>query len=240
MGRRAANTDAIDKLGLQLDLSHMAKVNLQDRVYMTLRTALIRGQFEPGTQLTIRALAKMLGTSIIPVRDALQRLIAERSLEVLENRSACVPEMTRESFQELVGIRLMLEGAAVERIPGGVTHQQIDDLDLANRKFELAVQRNDPEAVTQANMEFHFNLYRLAEGSLLLDMIETLWVRAGPMLRIPYRIDSYDPNVFQEGVLRHREIIEALTVGDRKKARHALEQDIADTANWYNDHLGPS
>ncbi|RFC65770.1 GntR family transcriptional regulator [Mesorhizobium denitrificans] len=215
----------------------MEKVNLQDQVYITLRNALIRGHFEPGAQLTIRALASALGTSMVPVRDALQRLVAERSLELLGNRSACVPELNRAAFDELVRIRLMLEGEAMRLIPMPLRPQQLDQLELANRKFELAVDRGDAEAITDANMEFHFMLYRLASGGLLHGIIETLWVRAGPMLRMPFKINSYDPIVFRRGVERHGELLSALRTQDRDAAQQALLRDIADTAQWYHEHF---
>lgn len=233
MGRRAGGIKASNALQ-KVDISLMEKVNLQDKVYITLRNALIRGHFEPGAQLTIRALAGALGTSIVPVRDALQRLVAERSLELLGNRSACVPELDQTEFAELVRIRLMLEGEAMRLIPVPLQPQQLDELELSNRKFELAVDRGDAEAVTDANMEFHFQLYRLAGGELLYGMIETLWVRAGPMLRTPFKAESYDPIVFRNGIERHTEILAGLRKSDTDIARTALLRDISDTAYWYD------
>lgn len=236
MGRRAGGI-ATSKALPGVDVSLMEKVNLQDKVYIILRNALIRGHFEPGAQLPIRALAKALGTSMVPVRDALQRLVAERSLELLGNRSACVPEMDWADFEELVRIRLMLEGEAIRLIQVPLRPQKLDDLELANRRFELAVERGDAEAVTDANMEFHFILYRLAGGELLYGMIETLWVRAGPMLRVPFKADSYDPIVFRHGVQRHSEILTALRQGRIDLAKTALLSDISDTALWYRQHF---
>lgn len=234
MGRRTKRAEGRDDQALlALDTSLMEDANLQDRVYQILRNALIRGHFAPGAQLTIRSLAKVLGTSMIPVRDALQRLVAERALELTENRSARVPEMRPDSFRELVEIRLMLEGAAVRRLKLPLTPEQMDELRLVNHKVELAVRRGDAEAVTVANMEFHFLLYRLAGGELLYRMIETLWVRAGPLLRLPFRAETYEPDVFSRGVERHNEILEALVRGDHDTASRALISDIGDTARWY-------
>lgn len=236
MGRRAGGISTSKALP-GVDVSLMEKVNLQDKVYIILRNALIRGHFEPGAQLTMRALAKALGTSMVPVRDALQRLVAERSLELLGNRSACVPEMDWSDFEELVRIRLMLEGEAMRLIQLPLRPQQLDDLELANRRFELAVERGDAEAVTDANMEFHFILYRLAGGELLYGMIETLWVRAGPMLRVPFKADSYDPIVFRNGVQRHGEILVGLRQGRGDLAKAALLHDISGTALWYRQYF---
>lgn len=80
-------------------------------------------------------------------------------------------------------------------------------------------------------------LYRLASGGLLHGIIETLWVRAGPMLRMPFKINSYDPIVFRRGVERHGELLSALRTQDRDAAQQALLRDIADTAQWYHEHF---
>lgn len=236
MGRRTGGLEASNALS-GIDTSLMDKVNLQDRVYLTLRNALIRGRFEPGAQLTIRVLAKALGTSIVPVRDALQRLVAERALELRGNRSASVPVIDRKQFAELTRIRLLLEGEAMRSIPLPLRPHQLDELELANHKIELAVNRGDGEAVTDSNMEFHFMLYRLAGGEMLYGMIETLWVRAGPLLRIPYRAETNDPTVFVSGLDRHKEILAALRKNDNELAERALLRDISDTAHWYQEHI---
>ncbi|MCA0851319.1 GntR family transcriptional regulator [Salipiger thiooxidans] len=239
MGRPPVSLDIRGGAGAlaKIDLSLTEKVNLQERVYTILRNALIRGQFEPGAQLTIRTLAKLLGTSTVPVRDALQRLVAERSLELRGNRSACVPVMTRDSFEELVRIRILLEGEAIDRIRLPISPENLDELELLQRKFELAVERGDALAVTDANTEFHFTLYRLAKGELLYGMIETLWVRTGPALRTPFSEQTYDPEVFRKGAYRHAEILKNLRAGKLGETRTALHGDILDTAGWYNSHF---
>lgn len=69
----------------------------------------------PGEVVTIRSLAATLGTSTMPVRDALKRPVAERVLEMLPNRSVRVPPMTLARMMELYDIRRPLEGLATER-----------------------------------------------------------------------------------------------------------------------------
>src|SRR5262249_30190259 len=95
----------------------MAKLEhqrLNDRAYSALKKGLISGQFKPGQVLTIRQLACSYGISATPVREALQRLIAERSLELRSNRSIGVPILTSETFIELRRVRCLLEGMAGE------------------------------------------------------------------------------------------------------------------------------
>src|SRR6185437_8004940 len=64
---------------------------LQKRVYGQLRTAFLESRFMPGQTQTLRALADMTGTSVQPVREALQRLCAEGALDWLPNTAFRVP-----------------------------------------------------------------------------------------------------------------------------------------------------
>ena len=76
---------------------------------------------EPGQRFTLRGLAAAIGTSAMPVREAVTRLAAEQALEVLPNRAIRVPLMTRERFLELRTIRLQLECLAIEAPPTSAT-----------------------------------------------------------------------------------------------------------------------
>src|SRR5580704_5437217 len=85
---------------------------LNDRVYRELKNSIMAGSFKPGSELTLRSVADALGTSLMPVRDAMRRLVSERALEVLPSRKIALPVLTVDKFLELRRIRLLLEGEA--------------------------------------------------------------------------------------------------------------------------------
>src|SRR5580698_2501335 len=94
-------------------LTRIARETVQERVYCALRDQLMRGGFEPGQKLKIAELAEAFGTSAMPVREALNRLAAERAIESLPNRSVRVPALTKSSLQDLMETRFAVEGLAV-------------------------------------------------------------------------------------------------------------------------------
>src|SRR5215475_7570597 len=96
------------------DLSAPERDTMRVRVYRSLARGLMAGMFKPGEAVTLRTLAKRLGTSAMPVREAVSRLIAERALVLLPNRSVIVPRMSRERFVELTETRQVLEGMVSE------------------------------------------------------------------------------------------------------------------------------
>src|SRR5580693_2611083 len=99
----------------QLGLARIERETVQERVYGVLRDRLMRGGFEPGQKLKIADLAGALGTSAMPVRDALNKLAAERAVESLPNRGVRVPHLSKDSLQDLRETRFAVEGLAVER-----------------------------------------------------------------------------------------------------------------------------
>ena len=132
--------------------------NLQQQLYQNLRQALLSGRFQPGERLKIRDLADEWGTSPMPVRAALQRLVAEGALEGEPQRSLRVPLMTRERFLQILQIRQSLEGLAVEDGVPRLQGADIEVLQACTEAMEEAVRRRDVQAYLEHNSHFHLTL----------------------------------------------------------------------------------
>jgi DNA-binding GntR family transcriptional regulator len=207
----------------QLGLARIARETVQERVYSVLRERLMRGGFEPGQKLKIAQLATALGTSAMPVREALNRLAAERAIESMPNRSVRVPSLSKESLQDLMEARSAIEGLAVQR---AASNMDADTLAILH-DFIIAQSATDAEHVSEASAEqnraFHFAIYRRSGSAVLLPIIESLWLQFGPYLRVASeRFDGREGR----GTNFHVEIVTALARGDGKAARDALESDI--------------
>ncbi len=197
--------------------------NLQDQLYQQLRDALLAGRFRPGERLKIRDLAAEWGTSPMPVRAALQRLVAEGALESEPQRSVRVPAMTRERFQQLFQVRLSLEGLAVELAAARIGAAEIELLRGCIARMETALEQRNVQAYLDDNSLFHLTLYRACANPILLRMIESLWLQVGPFFnRLFTEADlSLRLNDF------HEQAFTALEAGDGKAARAAMEQDLS-------------
>ena len=120
-------------------LSRVEKSTLQALAYVQLRDAIMLGMLVPGQAITIRSLAAAIGTSHIPVREALMRLAAERAISVLPNGSVSVPVMSRARFEDLRRTRLLVEGHAVELAAPRLTEGDFRKMETAYRKREAAI-----------------------------------------------------------------------------------------------------
>src|ERR1700722_7030396 len=207
----------------QLGLARIERETVQERVYGGLRDRLMRGGFEPGQKLKIAELASALGTSAMPVREALNRLAAERAIESLPNRSVRVPALSKDALRDLMETRFAVEGLAVARAAANMTAETLAQL----KELIAAQSETDAEHISEAsarqNRAFHFTIYRQWGSTVLLPIIESLWLQFGPYLRVAS--DRFDGREGR-GTNFHVEIVDALARGDGKAARKALEEDI--------------
>ena len=206
-----------------LGLARIERETVQERVYGVLRDRLMRGGFEPGQKLKIAELASALGTSAMPVREALNRLAAERAIESLPNRSVKVPSLSKDALNDLMETRFAVEGLAVARAAANMTPETLARL----RELIAAQSETDSEHISEASAEqnraFHFTIYKQSGSAVLLPIIESLWLQFGPYLRVASeRFDGREGR----GTNFHVEIVAALERGDGKAARAALESDI--------------
>src|SRR5262245_24281655 len=161
---------------------------VQERVYQELREALYQGRFMPGEVLTIRSLATALGTSPMPVREAIQRLVAENALTQLPNRTTRVASLTRETYEEWIRVRMQVEGYAAARAAQRAAPEVRAALRAINERFRAAIDVEDKSGMLRGNQHFHFAVYRAAESEALLRIIESLWLRFGPALAFIHRL----------------------------------------------------
>jgi DNA-binding GntR family transcriptional regulator len=194
----------------------------QDSSYATLRQWVTVGRFLPGERLKIREVAEALGMGTMPVRAALLRLAAEGALTHSPNCGVSVPRLSRAEFDDVLQNRLLLEGEAAER---GALRLSVNDKTRLRALLALMAQAlvaRDAKAYLDANEAFHLVLYRAAGSPLLLSLIETVWLKVGPLSN-----QLFDDNAAL-GVLNdaHEDLMCALDADDAAAARRALERDL--------------
>lgn len=200
---------------------------VQERVYQSLRLGLLKGEFLPGEQVSIRGLAEVLGTSPMPVRDAVARLTAERAFEQAGPRTLRVAPYLASDHENYIRIRMQLEGYAAERAASGPRDGKLlDALRHHNDDIAEALERGDFEAALSGNQAFHFELYRAAGYPQLVDIISSLWLRTGPIVASARKDEALFHRVFKSGLKMHGDAIEAVEQRDRDKARRAINLDI--------------
>lgn len=199
----------------------IAKENLGDRAYLALRAALMSGQLKPGEKLRLRPMSKRFGISATPMREAFLRMVSLDALALDARGTAMVPELTLAELMEIRNIRIDLEGRAAAAAATNATTAQIDVLDEMHSRLSRAFEAGDHAQAIDLNTQFHLLLCRAGEMPILLEIVENLWVRCGPLLSHLY--DGGNP--FRE-VHPHLTVIEGLRARDPEATRAAICHDI--------------
>ena len=196
-------------------------VTITEWVYEVLRHAVMCGQILPGRSLTLRELAKILGVSPMPVREAIKRLCAERALEVKENRRIIVPTMSAMKFQELCETRIALESHAAIRALPYINSTILEQLECLDKNIDQAMKLQHFEATITYNQAFHRLLYTANPHQIGMPLIESLWLQLGPFLRLS------NEKVREHYVIdRHQEALKAIKNQDAVALQIAIAADI--------------
>ena len=206
---------------------------LGERAYAQLADLLISGRLAPGDKLSLRSVADMLGVSIMPVREAVSRLVADKALEVAANRAVRVPLMSSAQFRDLTRVRIAIEGhaaaeAALLRQPGDL--DAIAAAEAAMRAESEAATPDLPRAV-ELNKTFHFAVYEAAQSPIMVEIIRALWLKAGPVINLDLR-GNPDRLAKGEAIRFHAEARRAIEANDGEAARAGIAADITSAADF--------
>ena len=202
-----------------MPVSAPPRTNLNDRVYETLKTRLVRRELGPGEKVSLHELAASLGVSRSPVHHALTRLVAEGLLSVKSRRGYFVTALTEAALEEGYDVRLALELQAAERAIGNVTPEQLARFRELHESTAEAVSHEEWDS---ANAAFHEYQVDLAGNALLSRFYRELSVNL--MMQVirggKLEGDSYLP-------AEHGAIVDAFERGDLVSAHEAIRRHIA-------------
>ncbi len=197
--------------------------SLRERVLRRIRLDVVAGEVEPGTLYSVPALARSLGISTTPIREALLELTTAGLLEPLRNRGFRVVDPSLDELRDLFEVRVQLEVQAfVKLAESGLT----DVGELARRADEIAaaVKRGDVPAYLEADRAFHLELVSRAGNRVLTDIVMGLRDR----MRL-YGIRSTAGLARQQAsVAEHHQIVEILQNSDLDSATKVMTEHIMD------------
>ncbi|MCA0043804.1 GntR family transcriptional regulator [Celeribacter litoreus] len=198
-----------------------AKVPAHLQTYLGIRDLILSGDLLPGEPVTIQGLTERLGAGMTPVREAIRRLTSEGALIFHGNRRVTVPRLTLEEVDELLFARLALEPELARKGAEKTPVEAIPELEEIDNQIDLAMERRDPRGYMIHNHRFHMAIYAPARSEVLGPIVDTLWLRTGPALRVMCTRFGAQ-NLPDE----HRVAIDALKEGDAQAVADAMRRDI--------------
>ena len=202
---------------------NVTSTSLKDRIYQSVKWSLIIGEYFPGSVLSLRSLAKKMGTSTMPVREALTRLASERLLQSSVKRSYRVAELDPKRVADQFFVRARLEGIATELAVPNMTAREIDELEALAQMMEGDIENGNNENYIVRNYNFHFSIYTASQNEELFWSIERLWAQTGPYLAQVVRSQEMP----KEWQLLHTQIARAIRARSSGEAARLIEKDIS-------------
>ncbi|WP_096226199.1 GntR family transcriptional regulator [Geobacillus sp. FJAT-46040] len=194
--------------------------NKTQLAYEYILSRIENGVYGPGYRVVIDQIARELGLSIIPVREAIRQLEAEGLVEFKPYTGAVVSNINEKEYIETLSVLAVLEGYATALGSANLTKEAINELERLNERMERALEELELERFSELNYEFHSLIYVHCGNAYLEEQIKQIWQR---MKRIRAYGFTFVPQRAKASIEEHREIIRLL----REQAPpHEIEQYV--------------
>jgi len=154
------------------------RVKVADAVTNEIRQLILTGRIADGSPLRQDALAEQMGTSRIPVREALSRLESEGLVASYPHRGYVVSGLSRNDIEELFDLRVMLEPDLIRHAIPKMTDEDLAAATSILEEYDVALLSGDIDSWGDFNRRFHMALYRPSGRVKTLDLVRGLLVNA--------------------------------------------------------------
>lgn len=198
-------------------------------VYHLLRQAVITGELEPGERLVERNLAKQLGVSRTPVREAIRKLELEGLVKHIPNKGVFVAMISPKDVWDIYNIRSVLEGLACRLAAINITLEEIEQMEQIVQSMEAAVPHRNTDLLNELHMEYNKKLYSIARNPRLFHLCCNLMDYILGFTRIGYSV----PGRLHEATREHRLLFEAIKDGNGSEAERIARKHVENSCNAY-------
>ena len=197
-------------------------VSIRERVYEYIRNRILSGKITPSTRMVETQLAKEIGTSRTPVREALHVLEMEGLLEAIPRVGYRVKELKWEDVEEICEIRAVNEVLACRWAMMRITPDDLKSIEDNLAAAEAEIKAGHPESFVERDAEFHELLVKASGSERLLELCSML---RRHMLR--YRVESlYLPETALRAIAGHRRILDCLKEKNEKDFEAAVREHL--------------
>ena len=198
-----------------------------------IRQAIVDGRLAPGQRLTEERLARELGISRTPVREALKVLQSEGLVDAAPNRSATVRAYEPGDLEDIYQLRALLEGYAARRAAGRLSDEKLLALRASCERFEAMSLADDLREVVRENFVFHNTILEAAGSTRLSGMVRQV-------VELPLVYKSYvwySPEQARISQHYHRQITRALERRDAERAELVMKEHVLEARDVLIAHV---
>ena len=206
---------------------------LADAATAELRERILSGELESGAPLRLEELARSLGTSISPIREAVRKLETLGLAVHVAHRGSRVKELDVDDLRDTYEARLALEPLAVARAAGRITPQEVERARAELQNYTTFHERGDRPGARAAHDAFHFTLYSASGSEWLVRLIRPAWENSER-----YRaLATPSVEMIRSRQVEHERILALCAAGDAADAADALRSHLQLTENLVLEQL---
>ena len=198
--------------------------SIRDQIYEAIQQSIVNNSYKPGEELQIDRLAEEFGVSTTPIREALIRLESSGLVQLIPNKGARVTAFQEEDIRDTWEVRKLLEPYAAGLTAEQDVTREIQELNEAFDRLERGSQ--DGDLYIQSDIRLHELLYSHLSNELLKETLHNILQRSMRMRYYAEDVSRMHDQVVREVITEHKQILQALTAGDREKTAEAVRRHI--------------
>jgi len=187
-----------------------APTSKADHAYESILQSILDGEYAGGERLVIERLARELGVSVVPVREAIRRLEADGYVTFTRNVGATVASIDLDRYPETVEAVAVIEAVALGLAVPHLTATDVRRAREVNDRMRNALTRLDPAQFTRLNRRFHNILYSACPNRHILSILEREWALLSTTRRSAF---VFIPERAAESVQEHDDLLDMIEDG---------------------------
>lgn len=198
--------------------------SLNEAAYSIIREKILHGGYELGSRIREDDLAEEISISRTPVREAINRLVADGIIIKKSQRGLYLIDPDPEQIKDNIDIRISLEKLAVEKCIERSTDEDIAAISNSLKEFEKALEEKDYDACNKLDGEFHFLIAQMSKNSRLVSLLKELSAFFQLVRKEEKKSNPQKKNI--RTLKEHRSIATAIENRDIPAAKDSVEFNI--------------
>lgn len=211
----------------------MGSARQSEIVRDALESAILNGEFTPGSKLDFTKLETRFECSRTPIREALQLLENSGLVRIAPKRGTFVSQFSIEELSERFEVMAELEGLAARLAARRMTDAEISSLEQSHVACTNFAHSNDFDGYYKENSEFHSQIYKGSKSRFLFQEATKLHAVLHPYRRMQLRVR----NRMKDSLSEHEAICQAIKSGDGASARNTIISHVKIQGESFYDFL---
>jgi len=206
---------------------------LADGIAEDIKNAIIKGEIKPGERIIESQIAKEMGVSRSPLREAIQKLEKENILVVIPYKGIYVNILGKKEIEDIYNLRVILEAYAIKKIIEKKDKKILQILSKKAKYLEDAVKKGQVEDLAKKDVEFHRTICYFANNNKLMEIWEGFTEQVEILISLEEKYNKRLETTLKE----HEELLFLIAKGEIVESQKKIKSHILDSLELLKKHI---